>query len=159
MSALDLSIQAQVLNLLLGLQKDLSLSYLFISHDLAVVRHMSDRIVVLYRGQVMEVGEAETVYETPGHPYSQMLIAAIPTPDPDEQRKRRDSRIALGGSGSVVTGTAVGCSFASRCPYAMDICTTEVPLAQQGPSGALVACHRRDEVAVSPSPNPDLSQR
>src|SRR5262249_19232282 len=92
-SALDLSVQAQVLNLLSDLQDELELSYLFISHDLAVVRHLSHRIIVLYHGRIMEHGDAEQVYSDPVHPYTQALLAAAPVPDPDEQQQRRNTRV------------------------------------------------------------------
>lgn len=147
-SSLDLSVQAQVLNLLMELQRELSLSYLFISHDLVVVRHMSQRVVVLYQGRVMEAGPAETIYARPCHPYSQMLLTANPVPDPDEQRRRRLSRGSFGG-GSSVQGSGSGCPFAARCPFVVERCVTTVPMALRGPTGTLVACHRRDEVVGS----------
>jgi len=140
-SALDLSVQAQVLNLLSALQSSLGLSYLFVSHDLAVVKYIARRMVVLYRGRVMESGPSSTVYDAPLHPYTQALLMASPLPDPDEQRLRRESR-------SLVRPTVVGvvqpqsCPFAHRCPFAIPQCLTERPTLEQSGDGRLVACHR-----------------
>jgi oligopeptide/dipeptide ABC transporter ATP-binding protein len=147
-SALDLSVQAQVLNLLRELQAELSQTYLFISHDLAVVRHVSHRIVVLYLGAVMESGDAQLVHGAPGHPYTQALLAAAPAPDPELQRTRRAARTrrATGGEGARWNG--VGCRFAPRCPLAIDLCRATDPPLEPGPAGTLVACHRRAEAAT-----------
>jgi oligopeptide/dipeptide ABC transporter ATP-binding protein len=145
-SALDLSVQAQVLNLLRELQEELHLSYLFISHDLAVVRHLSHRIVVLYHGRVMEHGEAATITERPRHPYTQALMAAAPVPDPVEQRRRRVAR-ASATARAVAPPAAESCPFANRCPYAIDVCHTQQPPLESTPDGALVACHRWRELS------------
>ncbi|MCM2423085.1 ABC transporter ATP-binding protein [Streptomyces sp. RKAG293] len=148
-SALDLSIQAQVMNLLADLQSELSLSYLFIAHDLPVVRHLSHRIVVLYRGQVMESGPADAVYADPVHPYTQALLAAVPEPDPRVQRARRADKEAAGATVlSTQPPAATGCAFAHRCPHAIDICHSlrpellPVPGGEASGGGRTAACHR-----------------
>jgi oligopeptide/dipeptide ABC transporter ATP-binding protein len=148
-SALDLSVQAQVLNLLRELQDEFGLSYLFIAHDLAVVRHLSQRIVVLYRGQVMEQGTADAVYRTPAHPYTRALLEAAPQPDPELQRRHRSERPAF-----LVNGApgGLGCPFASRCPHATDICRRERPILETTPESTLVACHRWRELRSEPGP-------
>jgi oligopeptide/dipeptide ABC transporter ATP-binding protein len=146
-SALDLSVQAQVLNLLRELQDDFHLGYLFISHDLAVVRHLSHRIVVLYQGRIMEQGPAEDVYAGPRHPYTRALLAAAPVPDPREQRQRRSLRVKQ----ATVSRDELpesSCPFAPRCPHAIDLCRTERPVLEQMPGGGLIACHRWRELAA-----------
>ncbi|MDI2127579.1 ABC transporter ATP-binding protein [Yinghuangia seranimata] len=160
-SALDLSIQAQVMNLLAELQSELSLSYLFIAHDLPVVRHLSHRILVLYRGQVLEAGDAGEVYDRPAHPYTQALLAAAPEPDPAAQRTRRLARAdaAGAGTGTAAAPSATGCVFAHRCPIAVDVCREKRPpllTLGAGPDGApsserSVACHL---VVEPPVPSP-----
>ena len=140
-SALDLSVQAQVLNLLRELQSDFALSYLFISHDLAVVRHLSHRILVLYHGRIMEQGGAASIYARPLHPYTQALLEAAPVPDPEEQRRRRSTRLRRQpGERSLLP--ADSCPFAPRCPHAIDVCRTSRPPLEATPLGGLVACHR-----------------
>jgi oligopeptide/dipeptide ABC transporter ATP-binding protein len=149
-SALDLSVQAQVLNLLRELQHEFELSYLFVAHDLSVVRHLSHRIVVLYCGRVMEQGPADAVYRTPVHPYTRALLDAAPVPDPDQQRRNRTARRA-----SAVTSTGTvdldACPFAPRCPHAQDICRTRRPPLERTPQG-LVACHRWRDLQNARSP-------
>ncbi|WTW99738.1 ATP-binding cassette domain-containing protein [Streptomycetaceae bacterium NBC_01309] len=144
MSALDLSIQAQVMNLLADLQHELGLGYLFIAHDLPVVRHLSHRIVVLYRGRVMESGPADQVYDTPLHPYTRALLDAVPGSDPAEQRARRARREAA----PAVTAppSPRGCVFAHRCAHAIDICHTTRPPVQDA-GARQVACLRAADLA------------
>jgi oligopeptide/dipeptide ABC transporter ATP-binding protein len=144
-SALDLSVQAQVLNLLRDLQRDLGVSYLFISHDLAVVRHLSHRIIVLYQGRIMEQGEAGTVYANPRHPYTQALLAAAPVPDPAQQRQRRLTTIRRDSARTTINRSDA-CPFASRCAHVIDICRTSRPSLEPGATRSLIACHRWREL-------------
>ncbi len=147
-SALDLSVQAQVLNLLRELQTEFGLSYLFIAHDLAVVRHLSHRIVVLYRGRIVEEGDADVVYDAPAHPYTRNLLEAAPVPDPEAQSRRRRARRAR-GDGQRARPFQGGCPFVPRCPYAIDICETVRPPRETTPAGTTVECHRWREIAAS----------
>ncbi|MFG1922642.1 ABC transporter ATP-binding protein [Cryptosporangium sp. NPDC048952] len=147
-SALDLSTQAQVLNLLADLRDQRGLSFLFIAHDLGVVRFLAQRVVVLYRGQVMETGPVESVTRAPRHPYTVALTAAAPVPRPAEQAARRAAREALGiGTAGAAQAGANGCPFVPRCPLATDLCRTErPPLREVGDS--LTACHHAEHVAT-----------
>jgi oligopeptide/dipeptide ABC transporter ATP-binding protein len=138
-SALDVSVQAQVVNLLDDLQDDLGLSYIFVAHDLSVVRHVSDRIAVMYLGKIVELSPAEELYTRPIHPYTASLLEAIPLPDPDLSRGR-DRRIPKGELPSPINPPP-GCRFAARCPHVTDICrSVEPPLAEYA-GGHLAACH------------------
>ncbi|WP_126424962.1 ABC transporter ATP-binding protein [Brevibacillus marinus] len=136
-SALDVSIQAQILNLLKDLQREFQLTYLFISHDLSVVRHISDRVAVMYLGKVVEVAEKKRLYANPAHPYTQALLSAVPVPDPDASRER----IILEGDLPSPANPPAGCTFHPRCPYCMEICRTTAPPLKQVGDGHFVSCH------------------
>lgn len=137
-SALDVSIQSQILNLLLDLQKELGLAYLFISHDLAVVKHISDRIAIMYLGRIVETGDAETIYRNPAHPYTQALLSAIPIPNPEHRPQRQ----ILEGDVPSPIHPPSGCHFHTRCPHAEDRCRAELPLLREASSSQhLKACH------------------
>jgi peptide/nickel transport system ATP-binding protein len=138
-SALDVSTQSQVINLLTDLQNELGVAYLFIAHDLSVVRHISNRIAVMYLGQIVEEGEADEVYERPTHPYTAALLSSIPVPDPSRQRERK--RILLRGEVDETMAASQGCRFRSRCPYAMDMCAAVEPEPFRTPAGTVVRCH------------------
>jgi oligopeptide/dipeptide ABC transporter ATP-binding protein len=138
LSSLDVSTKAQVINLLTELQARLGLTYLFISHDLAVVRTISDRIAVMYLGRIVEVGDADTVCDAPTHPYTEALLSAIPVPDPAARGRPR--RVVQGDIASPLEVPA-GCRFHTRCPYVMDVCRTEDPPPFTTPAGTVVHCH------------------
>jgi oligopeptide/dipeptide ABC transporter ATP-binding protein len=138
-SALDVSTQAQVINLLEDLQHDLGIAFLFIAHDLAVVRHVSERIAVMYLGQIVDEGPASALYDTPTHPYTHALLSAIPVPNPRAQRGR--TRIMLRGEIPSPANPPSGCRFRTRCPYAMDICEEVDPPFFETPTGARSRCH------------------
>ena len=149
-SALDVSVQAQVLNLLESLQREDGVSYIFISHNMAVVRHISDRIVVLYRGRVMEEGAAEDVCDRPAHPYTRSLLASVPLPDVRAQRERRKLRNAFRASGQDALRLG-GCPFAPRCPFAAELCTLTPPPLLQLDEGHKAACIRIHDIPSSSS--------
>jgi oligopeptide transport system ATP-binding protein len=139
-SALDVSIRAQVINLLDDLQEELNLTYIFIAHDLGVVRHVSDRIAVMYLGKIVEISPAEELYQRPVHPYTEALLSAVPIPDPDLSAARQ--QIVLEGDVPSPIDPPSGCRFHPRCRFATEICqTTEPPLVQHGSPDHLAACH------------------
>ena len=141
-SALDVSTQSQVINLLEELQDNLGIAYLFIAHDLAVVRHISDRIGVLYLGKLMEVGPADRIYEAPAHPYTQMLLTAIPVADPVLQKRRKAERRLLPATElPSPTNLPTGCPFHTRCIHVMPVCKTEMPKEVPVTGGGWAACH------------------
>jgi len=140
-SALDVSIQSQILNLLIDLQKEFNLSYLFIAHDLAVVKHISDRISIMYLGKIVESGNGEEVYQASRHPYTQSLISAIPAPDPHRELNRQ---IITGDVPSPINPPS-GCAFHPRCPMVIDKCKHEAPELEVISEGHIAACHRKAE--------------
>ncbi|GED67247.1 oligopeptide transport ATP-binding protein AppF [Brevibacillus reuszeri] len=135
-SALDISIQAQVINLLQDLQEQYKLTYMFISHDLSVVRHISDRVAVMYLGRIVELAEKEKLFETPMHPYTQALMSAVPEVDGEKRE-----RIILRGDVPSPAKPPTGCTFHTRCSSCMEICKTEIPVLKKAADGQLVACH------------------
>jgi oligopeptide/dipeptide ABC transporter ATP-binding protein len=138
-SALDVSVQAQIVNLLDDLQDDFGLTYVFVAHDLSVVRHVSDRIAVMYLGKIMELSPSEELYRKPIHPYTAALLSAIPIPDPRENRRRE--RIVVGGEPPSPVEPPSGCVFHTRCPRARERCRVEVPPLTEYGSGHTAACH------------------
>ncbi len=143
-AALDVSIQAQVVNLLIRLQKEMGLTYLFISHDLSMVKHISDKIAVMYLGSIVELGTPDALYNRPMHPYSKALLSAIPVADPDGNWAKK--RIPLTGEVPSPVDAPAGCKFWKRCPYAKETCKEQRPALRELETGHFVACHFTEEL-------------
>ena len=144
-SALDVSVQAQILNLLLDLQAEFRLTYLFVAHDLSVVRHISNRVAVMYVGRMVELAETEELFSRPKHPYTAALLSAVPEPDP----RTRSQRIVLQGEVANPASPPGGCYFHPRCPHAIEVCRTQAPAWQELSPGQFVGCHRAEELQLA----------
>ena len=144
-SALDVSVQAQILNLMLELQNQLGLTYLFVAHDLSVVKHICDRVAVMYVGRVVETAETKELFESPKHPYTEALLSAVPQPDP----RMRSQRIILEGEVADPANPPSGCYFHPRCRYAVDLCREETPVLEEISPGHAVSCHRALELELA----------
>jgi peptide/nickel transport system ATP-binding protein len=143
-SALDVSVQAQILNLLQDLQSELRLTYLFVAHDLSVVRHISNRVAVMYVGRMVELAETEELFSRPKHPYTAALLSAVPEPDP----RMRSQRIVLQGEVANPAAPPGGCYFHPRCPHAIEVCRTQAPAWRELSPGHFVGCHRAEELQL-----------
>ncbi len=146
-SALDVSVQAQVINLLADLQEEFGLTYLFVAHDLSVVEHISDRVAVMYLGKIVEVAEAESLYRSPLHPYTMALLSAVPSVDPDV----KEARLFLQGEVPDPANAPSGCKFHPRCPFAQDICAKEEPALREIMDGQFASCHFAGELELDAS--------
>jgi peptide/nickel transport system ATP-binding protein len=144
-SALDVSVQAQILNLMLELQEELGLTYLFVAHDLSVVRHISDRVAVMYVGKIVEMAETERIFHVPRHPYTEALLSAVPKPDP----RLKTDRIVLEGEVADPSRPPTGCYFHPRCHYAVDLCRTTSPRLEEVAPGHFASCHRARELGLT----------
>ena len=144
-SALDVSVQAQILNLLFDLQAEFRLTYLFVAHDLSVVRYISNRVAVMYVGRMVELAETEELFTTPKHPYTAALLSAVPEPDP----RLRSRRIVLQGEVANPAAPPPGCYFHPRCPHAVDVCRTQTPAWHEISPGHFVGCHRAHELQLA----------
>ena len=144
-SALDVSVQAQILNLLLDLQAEFRLTYLFVAHDLSVVRHISNRVAVMYVGRMVELAETGELFSRPKHPYTAALLSAVPEPDP----RTRSQRIVLQGEVANPASPPGGCYFHPRCPHAIEVCRTQAPAWQELSPGHFVGCHRAEELQLA----------
>ena len=144
-SALDVSVQAQVLNLMMDLQSELGLTYLFVAHDLSVVKHISDRIAVMYVGKLVEMAPTDELFNSPKHPYTAALLSSVPEPDP---RVRRD-RVVLQGEVANPANPPSGCYFNPRCEYATDVCRSETPQLREIAPGHYASCHRAEELMLA----------
>ncbi len=143
-SALDVSVQAQILNLMQDLQSQLGLTYLFVAHDLSVVKLVSDRVAVMYVGRIVEMADTERLFDGPMHPYTEALLAAVPKPDP----RLRGERLLLEGEVADAANPPAGCHFNPRCPYATDVCRIETPRLEEVQPGHFVSCHRARELTL-----------
>ena len=143
-SALDVSVQAQILNLLLELQERLGLTYLFVAHDLSVVKHISARVAVMYVGRIVETAPTEELFASPKHPYTEALLSAVPKPDP----RLRSERIVLPGEVADPANTPSGCHFHPRCKYARDVCREKTPPQEEIAPNHFVRCHRARELTL-----------
>ena len=150
-SALDVSVQAKMLNLMLRLQKQFELSYIFVSHDLGVIRHVSHKVAVMYLGEIVELAPVKSLYATPLHPYTRSLLSSVPIPDPHQKNRKK---VILQGDVPSPRNPPPGCRFHTRCPECMDICTQKKPPARQVEDGHIVSCHLHSAGEIWSPPAP-----